>query len=142
MFKSTDGGGSWIQLGSGYPAGNTGNASQFVNQWIDAIIVDPANSNVVYLASSSGLFRSTDGGCNWTAGTNGSGDARSLELGLNTPAASRILYAGISGRGVFRSNDGGQNWTQVLSGSVAAAIGPAPREVELLSGGEGAGEGE
>ena len=129
LFKSTDGGGSWIRLGSGYPAGNTGNASQFVNQWINAIIVDPSNGNVIYLGATGGLFRSTDGGRNWTAGGNGFGDARTLALDATSPAGSRILYAGISGRGVFRSSDGGQNWVQVLSGAtpaVAAAIGPSP----------------
>ncbi len=129
LFKSTDGGGSWIRLGSGYPAGNTGNAIQFINQWINVIIVDPANSNILYLASTSGCFRSIDGGRNWTAGANSGGDARSLVLDTSTPAGSRILYAGISGRGVFRSNDGGQNWTQILSGAtpaVAAAVGAAP----------------
>ncbi|MGH9343044.1 MAG: choice-of-anchor D domain-containing protein, partial [Terriglobia bacterium] len=126
LFKSSDGGRSWIQLGSGYPAGNTGNASQFVNRSIDVVIVDPANSNVLSLASSSGLFRSTDGGQNWTASGNGFGDARSLVMDASTPANARILYAGISARGAFRSNDGGQNWTQVLSAStpvVASAIG-------------------
>jgi photosystem II stability/assembly factor-like uncharacterized protein len=129
LFKSSDGGASWIRLGSGYPAGNTGNAIQFVNQWINVIIVDPANSNILYLASTSGCFRSIDGGRNWTAGVNAGGDARSLVLDTSTPAGSRILYAGISGRGVFRSNDGGQNWTQILSGAtpaVAAAVGAAP----------------
>ena len=129
LFKSTDAGGSWIRLGSGYPANNTGNALQFVNQWINVIIVDPANSNVLYLASTSGCFRSVDGGQNWTAGVNAFGDARSLTLDASSPAANRILYAGINGRGVFRSNDGGQNWTQILSGAtpaVATAIGAAP----------------
>ena len=129
LFKSTDGGASWVAVGSGYPTGNIGNATQFVNQWINAIIVDPANSNVVYLASTSGVFRSTDGGLNWSVGSNTFGDARSLQLDTSTPANARILYAGISGRGVFRSNDGGQNWTQILSGStpvVAGAIGAAP----------------
>jgi photosystem II stability/assembly factor-like uncharacterized protein len=126
LFKSVDGGGSWIQLGSGYPAGNTGNATQFVNQSINVVIVDPTNSNVIYLAATSGLFRSTDGGRNWTVGTNGAGDARSLVVDASTPANARVLYAGISGRGVFRSNDGGQNWAQVLSATtpaVATAIG-------------------
>ncbi len=130
LFKSTDGGASWVQLGSGYPAGNTGNATQFFNQSIDAIIVDPAASNVIYLACSRGLFRSTDSGQNWTPGSNGFGDARTMVLDTSTPANARILYAGIAGRGAFRSNDGGQNWTQVLSGStpvVAAAIGASPR---------------
>lgn len=129
LFRSADGGASWIRLGSGYPAGNTGNAFQFVNQWINVIIVDPANSNTLYLASTSGSFRSTDGGLNWTQGTNSAGDVRSLVLDTSAPAGARILYAGISGRGVFRSNDGGGSWTQVLSRTtpaVAAAIGTAP----------------
>jgi hypothetical protein len=129
LFKSTDGGGSWIRLGSGYPAGNTGNAFQFVAQWINVIIVDPANSNIVYLASTSGCFRSIDGGRNWTAGINAGGDARSLVLDSSSPAGARILYSGINGRGVFRSNDGGRNWAPVLTGAtpaVAAAVGPAP----------------
>ena len=133
LFKSTDGGGSWIRLGSGYPAGNTGNAIQFVNQWINVIIVDPANSNILYLASTSGCFRSTDGGLNWTAGVNAGGDVRSLVLDTSSPAGARILYAGISGRGVFRSNDGGQNWTQILSGAtpaVAAAVGAGSRGLQ------------
>ncbi len=129
LFKSTDGGSSWIRLGSGYPAGNTGNALQFVNQWVNVITVDPANSNIVYLASTGGCYRSTDGGLNWTQGVGSGGDARSLVLDTSTPAAARVLYAGISGRGVFRSNDGGQNWTQILNGTtpaVSAAIGASP----------------
>ncbi len=129
LFKSSDGGRSWIRLGSGYPAGNTGNAIQFVNQWINVILVDPADGNTLYLASTSGCFRSVDGGLNWSVGANAFGDARSLVLDSSTPAGSRILYAGIARRGVFRSNDGGQNWTEILSGAtpaVAATVGPAP----------------
>ena len=115
-----------FQLGSGYPEENTGNASQFVNQWINVIIADPANSNVIYLASTSGVFRSVDGGLNWVAGTNASGDARSLVLDTSTPPSSRVLYAGLSGIGVVQSTDGGQNWTQILNTTtpaVAAAMG-------------------
>ena len=129
LFKSIDGGSSWIALGSGYPAGNSGNATQFVQQNINVIIVDPANSNIVYLASSSGLFRTTDGGLNWTAGNNVFGDARSMVLDSTSPSNARILYAGVSGQGVFQSTDGGQNWFQILSGTTAAiasAVGPSP----------------
>src|SRR4051794_29880585 len=52
LFKSTDGGSSWIRLGSGYPTGPTSNANIFFNQVINVVIVDPANHSTVYLASS------------------------------------------------------------------------------------------
>jgi len=119
LFKSTDGGASWIALGSGYPAGNTGNASQFINQWINIIIVDPV-SGVLYLGSTNGVFTSSDGGQNWTAAAGIFGDARSLALDLSTPANARILYAGVSGQGVFVSNDGGATFNQILSPTTSA----------------------
>jgi hypothetical protein len=125
LYKSTDGGDSWIQLGSGFPAGNTGNVIGFIGQEINVIIVDPANSNHLFLASSRGVFYSTDAGQNWTAGTNGSGDARSLVMDPSSPVGSRILYTGITNKGAFQSTDGGHIWTQILSGAtpaVAAAI--------------------
>jgi Abnormal spindle-like microcephaly-assoc'd, ASPM-SPD-2-Hydin len=130
LFKSTDGGNSWIQLGSRFPAGNTGNAINLVGTDINVIIVDPANSQNLYIGTATGVQISIDGGQNWTSGTNAFGDTRALVLDASSPAGSRILHAGISGRGVFRSNDGGRNWTQTLSGTtpaVAAAVGPPPR---------------
>jgi hypothetical protein len=129
LYKSTDGGASSIRLGSGYPAGNVGNATQFVNQNINVIIVDPANSQTLYLSSSSGVFRSTDSGQNWTLGVGSNGDARSLVLDRSSPASARILYAGITNRGLFQSTDGGQNWLQILGPAtpqVVAALGGAP----------------
>ena len=38
------------------------------------------------------------------------GDVRSLSLDPTSPAAARILYAGVSGVGVVQSTDGGLNW--------------------------------
>ena len=132
LYKSADGGNSWIQMGSGFPAGNTGNALiKLKGQNINVVIVDPADSNTLYLGCSAGVFRSTDGGLNWAVGSNtAGGDARSLVLDTSSPAASRVLYAGLSGQGAFRSTDGGQNWKQILSGStpaVAGAIGLPPK---------------
>ena len=123
LYKSTDGGASCVRLGSGYPAGNVGNATQFFSQWINAVRVDPANSAIVYLASSSGVFRSTDGGLNWRPGTGLAGDTMSLVLDPTSSAAARVLYAGVSGSGVFRSVNGGQSWTPILSTATAAVAG-------------------
>jgi photosystem II stability/assembly factor-like uncharacterized protein len=120
LYKSIDGGASWVLLGSGYPVGNDGNVTRFANDLINTVIVDPADSRIVYLAASSGVWRSTDGGLNWTRGTGSGGDARSLVLDRTSPAAARILYAGVSGSGLFRSTDGGGTWTQILSASTTA----------------------
>ncbi|HXU06248.1 MAG TPA: choice-of-anchor D domain-containing protein [Polyangia bacterium] len=121
ILKSVDGGGSWIVLGSGFPAGNTGNAQgQFSGQFVNSIIVDPANSNTLYLAASNGLFRSINGGRDWTRGTNGFGDGQSLVLDTTSPTNARILWAGKNGVGVFQSSDGGGSWTQRLSATTPA----------------------
>ena len=122
LFKSTDGGASWIQLGSG----NTGNALRFVGQTINVIVVDPADSSILYLASSSGVYTSSNGGQNWTPATGISGDSRALVLDLTSAANARILFAGLDGNGVFRSIDGGATFTEVLGPTtpvLASAVG-------------------
>ena len=113
LFKSTDGGASWIQ---------PGNAGIFTSQNINVIIVDPANSNVIYLASSAGVYTSPDGGQNWTAAAGIGGDSRALVLDPTSPANARILYAGLDGNGVFRSTDGGATFTQQLGSSVLGPV--------------------
>jgi photosystem II stability/assembly factor-like uncharacterized protein len=123
LFKSTDGGASWVRLGSGYPSSAPSNAKIFFNQVINVVIVDPANNQIIYLASNSGLFVSTDGGFNWTQGVAPAGDVRSLVLDPTSPAAARILYAGITGSGVFQSTDGGLLWTPVLNATTPAVAG-------------------
>jgi protein involved in polysaccharide export with SLBB domain len=119
LFKSIDGGASWIRLGLGYPPGAPSNANIFFSQLITVVIVDPVNNQTVYLASNLGLFVSTDGGLNWTQGVAAAGDVRSLVLDTTSPAAARILYAGITGAGVVQSTNGGLNWHTVLTGATA-----------------------
>jgi photosystem II stability/assembly factor-like uncharacterized protein len=120
LLKTTDGGGSWIILGSGFPAANNGNAAIFAGQNINGVAVEPSNSNIVYLAAGNGLFTSIDGGNNWSQGTNGFGYGQSLVLDTTSPAANRILFAGVRNQGVFETTNGGASWTQVLSATTPA----------------------
>ena len=132
IIKSTDGGGSWIVLGSGFPAGNNGNSlTLFQGQNVNRIIVEPSNSNILYLVASNGLYRSTNAGQNWTQGTNGGGGAafipaNTLSLDTTSPTGSRILYAGINGSGIRQSTDGGQSWTQILNTATPAISAALP----------------
>ena len=104
LFKSTDGGFSWVRWVPATRRALPSNASIFFNRVINIVLVDPANHQTVYLACNSGLFVSNDGGFNWTQGVAPAGDVRSLQLDLTSPPAARILYAGVTGAGVVRSN--------------------------------------
>jgi hypothetical protein len=135
VLKSTDGGESWVLLGSGTPTGNEGNAASiFSGRNISTIIVDPTDTNILYLSAGrgndpnwGGVFRSIDGGLNWTQG-NGTNNmwVESLVLDTSSPPDNRVLYAGAWGEGVLKSTDGGQNWTHVLTASTAAVATAAP----------------
>ncbi len=135
ILKSSDGGASWIVLGSGFPAGNSGNATNFYGDDVNSIIVEPANSSTLYLGAKSGLYRSTDGGRNWTRGTGPgtSGNVRSLSLDPTSPTGNRILYAGISGLGVVQSQDGGLTWTSILTTATPAVSAAMPPPCSLVS---------
>ena len=129
LFKSTDGGTSWIALGSGFPAGNTGNANQFALP----VPVDQRHHrrsrqqqrplSGVELRRVRFVRRRPELD---TGRRHRRNDTRSLALDLSTPASARILHAGVSGTGVFRSTNGGASFSQVLSAAtpaVAAALG-------------------
>ncbi|HEX9149143.1 MAG TPA: hypothetical protein VF958_08290, partial [Thermoanaerobaculia bacterium] len=133
ILKSTDGGASWVVLGSGTPSGNVGNAEDFFrDRNISTILVDPADSDILYLAAgragdaiAGGVFRSIDGGLNWTQGI-GTEDLRveSLVLDTSSPPGARVLYAGADTKGVLKSFDGGKSWTQVLKPSTVTTEAP------------------
>jgi hypothetical protein len=67
-----------------------------------AFVIDPKNGSIVYAATSRGLFKSIDGGANWSP--------TALTAGVNAlavdPTNRSIMYAATSGRGVFKSVDG------------------------------------
>jgi hypothetical protein len=99
----------------GLPGGKHRQCHELRNVSITEVIVDPADSNRLYVAADDGVNVSTDRGLNWIPGARLSAAVDSLELDTTTPANARVLYAGVNGSGVFRSTDSGANWTSVLS---------------------------
>jgi photosystem II stability/assembly factor-like uncharacterized protein len=101
------------------------NNSNYCNMGIiPAIAFDPSNPNVFYAGSNtSGLFKTTNGGVNWTNITDNFNLAVAGIGGLAVdPSNSSHIFAGmtagafhdgISGIGIIESTNGGISWTQV-----------------------------
>ncbi len=99
LFKSTDGGASWLAINNGLSALIETRSS------VTALVVTPGNSNVLYAAIAGlGVYRSIDGGANWNAFNDGltNQNVNALIVGSGTPST---IYAGTSG-GIFEMDDG------------------------------------
>lgn len=123
LYKSYDGGETWTFLG----LQNTVS--------IGRVVVDPVDTQRVYLAAvgsyfapnpERGIYRSTDGGANWSQSLFVSDSTGGIDIVLN-PANPSELYAAMWERvrrpssshlfgptsGLHRSTDGGDSWTEL-----------------------------
>ncbi len=128
LFYSSDHGMSWQLIESLWNHPSRLNDQQWFGAgkdfpFIHSILVDPRNSEVVYIGvSCAGIFKSMDGGKTWHAKNNGL-----VATYLPNPKAElghdphRVLLCNAQPNilwqqnhcGVFRSIDGGEMWTDV-----------------------------
>jgi photosystem II stability/assembly factor-like uncharacterized protein len=92
IYKSTDAGSTWNKcLGGG-----TGNRCM-------KVLVHPTNSNTVYVASDSGLYKTTDGGATpWTLIQPGHCTDAVMD-----PSDPQTIYVAIWNDGIYKTVDGG-----------------------------------
>jgi len=92
VLKSTDGGATWSNIGTG------------VNGVPVRIAFDPVTPNTVYVgtgaSSSGGVFKSTNGGTTWAALNTGLGVFREVSAMIVNPQDPATLYIGIQDNGV------------------------------------------
>lgn len=106
VFRSSDGGQSWIQLTNGLP-----------DVPYLQVTVDPTNPGTVFATSPvAGIFKSTDGGDRWSWVGQGLTDPEVFDLVI-APGTSTTLFVGSEG-GVFVSHDGGGSWAASNSGMI------------------------
>ncbi|HWW02233.1 MAG TPA: hypothetical protein VNZ64_21205 [Candidatus Acidoferrum sp.] len=113
IFKSADGGSTWLQLSA-----TTNSGFYYVNR----LAVQPTNSLILLAATGSGIYRSTDGGSTWSQNYN----TRTLDLAFN-PADGTHCVASGSGI-VLYSIDAGLSWTlgSGISGAGRIEVAYAP----------------
>ncbi|WDT82232.1 MAG: fibronectin type III domain-containing protein [Candidatus Manganitrophus sp.] len=82
-----------------------------------AVAADKTTDGTAYAAGGSNVYKTTDGGNNWTAlagGINGK-DVRALAVdGNNVYASSRDIFVGSTPAKISKSTNGGTFWTEVL----------------------------
>ena len=103
-------------------------------QSIGAVAVDPSNPKTVWAGTGEswtrnsvsvgdGIYKSTDGGENWTS--MGLKDSERISRILVDPGRGDTVYACATGhlwddsaeRGVYKTTDGGKTWRKVLAGA-------------------------
>lgn len=121
VMKSTDGGLTWNTTGL-----NPGNSPGSMNE----IFIDPNDSETLWVATSNGIFKTTNGGNTWINKRSGNFD--DLEL---KPGDASVLYAA-TGNIVYKSTNGGENWSSitsgVLSGTARLEIDVTPANPDVL----------
>ena len=101
VFKSIDGGLTWNATGL-----NPGNSPYSMND----IYIHPTNSNILWVATSSGVYRTTDAGINWTNTL--SGNIKDIKI---KPGDPNVVYA-VSQSTFYTSLDGGITFSSSGSG--------------------------
>ncbi|HKP31852.1 MAG TPA: hypothetical protein VJT83_03975, partial [Chitinophagaceae bacterium] len=91
-----------------------------VHSDIHDIEFDPANSNIVYVASDGGMYKSTNGGTNFTAINNGLKAVQFYASFAVSPTNPNIMVGGLQDNGVVRYN--GTSWTTVAGGDGGPCI--------------------
>ena len=130
VYKSSDGGDNWTNVGLKE------------SERVAKILVDPTESNVVYVcvpgklwsdSDVRGVYKTTDGGKSWTRVLKGANTSTGCSMLSLDPQNPKTIFAGMwdfrrkgwtfrsggdgpaaaSGSGLFKSTDGGASWTEL-----------------------------
>lgn len=133
VYKSTDAGVTWKHMGLEN------------SEHIQNIVVDPRNSNVVYVTAigplwaaggDRGLYKTTDGGLTWKAVLTISPDTGVGDMVMD-PRKPDVIYAAALQRrravgqligggpesGLYKSTNGGDTWTKLTNGLPSVEMG-------------------
>jgi uncharacterized repeat protein (TIGR01451 family) len=99
VFKSTDSGATWT-LADGNQTPANPNSIPDIPAW--AVVVDPNNSNRIYVGTDLGVFVTLDGGANWLKETTGFSNVVVKSLEIKNVGGVSTIYAFTHGRSAFK----------------------------------------
>jgi photosystem II stability/assembly factor-like uncharacterized protein len=108
VLKSLNGGDTWTLLGD-----KTFSGARFCR-----ICINPGAPATLFAATSYGVYRSTDGGNNWTKMTSGIPSQYATDIVID-PNSPKTVYAAFWGNGVYKTSNAGDptpTWTKLASG--------------------------
>ena len=105
LMKSIDGGNTFNTTGLSFNITNYYRGNR--------VLIDPINTNVIIVSTSNGIYRSNDGGINFT-NTFSSANMTDIEFHSTN---SNIVYGASKGNtSIYKSTDNGITWSQSGSG--------------------------
>lgn len=110
---------------------------------VNSLLRGDAQGTVIYAGTRGGILKSTDGGKSWTPkNANLRSAALDIQLLIQDPGQSEILYIGTTRDGIYRSTDGAETWepTQAFTNGVKEVYSlVSPRSGVLFAGTKGLG---
>ena len=99
IWKSVDRGINWVQLAS------TATNEKF--GYINRLFVNPVNAELVIAATEAGIFKTINGGTDWTQVYESDRGVEDLAAYMT---ARDTIFAGENGKGILRTVNGGESW--------------------------------
>lgn len=127
--QSIDGGQTWVTLNGALDGA-----------FFNAIAIDPKSQSIVYAATSSGLYGSTDGGQSWSALNMAGLQSPNVTSVAINPTKPADMYAVVNGN-VYASTNSGGTWNLKSTGLTAHvnSLALAPSKPAVLYAGTSAG---
>lgn len=120
IIKTADGGATWQETGLTWTFDQ--------RRAVLAIKMDPTNPQVLWAATSEGLYKTVDGGTTWTLAHNVL-MAMDVVVQPSNPNIVFVSHGQLNSTpetGIFRSTDGGANWTKLAGGLPVNDFGRCP----------------
>ncbi len=125
VLRSTDGGTTWFTTGLDWTFDQ--------NRAVQAMKIDPTNANVLWAATTEGLYKTTDAGTTWALSNP---VLMAMDVALD-PNATNTVYVTHGQRGVpddtqagiYKTTNSGGSWTRLAGGLPTTNFGRTPLTV-------------